>query len=159
MEKGQSESDKAECLSNPSPVERKRCGWKMNWIRGIYIGIGFISLLFAAIGAVLPLLPCVPFLMVSVFCFGKGSTKLKNWLMKTKLYQNHFKDFAEKREMSRITKIKVILSVTVMMLLGFVMMKKVPVGQFVLFIIWIFHILYFALGVKTKKNMGMEEAR
>lgn len=130
----------------------------MNWKRMIYLLMGLISLFFAGIGAVLPILPCFPFLMISVFCFGKSSKKLQDWLTDTRLYQNNFKDFAEKKEMTKKTKTRVILSVTAVMIPGFILMKNVPIGRFVLVIVWIFHILYFTCGVKTKKDGTLGKA-
>ena len=41
--------------------------------------------------------------------------------------------------------------VTVLMSVGFLLMDQVPVGRIVLTCVWVFHILYFMLGVKTIK--------
>ena len=51
--------------------------------------------------------------------------------------------------MTRKTKIKIMVTVTLLMSVGFVMMDQVPVGRIVLACVWVFHILYFMLGVKT----------
>lgn len=53
--------------------------------------------------------------------------------------------------MTRKTKIKIMVTVTLLMSVGFVMMDQVPVGRVILACVWIFHILYFMLGVKTLK--------
>ena len=50
------------------------------------------------------------------------------------------------------TKISVIATVTAVMLTGFIMMKRVPVGRICLAIVWICHIVYFVFGVKTLRN-------
>lgn len=41
------------------------------------------------------------------------------------------------------------VTVTVLMSAGFVMMHQVPVGRVVLGCVWLFHVLYFIFGVKT----------
>lgn len=51
--------------------------------------------------------------------------------------------------MTRATKLRVIITVTVLMSVGFIMMSRVPVGRIILACVWVFHILYFIFGVKT----------
>ncbi len=42
---------------------------------------GVVSLLLGLIGIVLPLLPTVPFLLLSAFCFARSSEWLHHWLI------------------------------------------------------------------------------
>ena len=51
--------------------------------------------------------------------------------------------------MTRKTKVKIMVTVTILMSIGFIMMHAVPVGRIVLGCVWVFHIAYFCLGVKT----------
>lgn len=48
-------------------------------------------------------------------------------------------------------KIRVMITVTLLMSIGFVMMDQVPVGRMVLGGVWLFHIFYFIFGVKTRR--------
>ena len=50
------------------------------------------------------------------------------------------------------TKISVIATVTAVMLTGFTMMKRVPVGRICLAVVWVCHVVYFLFGVKTISN-------
>jgi len=118
----------------------------------IYITIGCIGLALGAVGTVLPLLPTVPFLLLSAFCFGNSSKRLNNWFKNTKLYKNNLESFVRGREMTWKTKIKIMITVTVLMTIGFIMMKQVVAGRIVLGAVWVFHILYFVFGVKTIKK-------
>ena len=43
--------------------------------RTLLLGVGFVSLDFGMIGVVIPLLPTVPFLMLSAWCFARGSKR------------------------------------------------------------------------------------
>ena len=46
-------------------------------------------------------------------------------------------------------KIRVMVTVTVLMAVGFALMSRVPVGRAILAVVWVLHILYFVFGVKT----------
>ena len=78
--------------------------------------------------------------------------KLENWFRQTSLYQKHLEPFMDKKEMTRKAKLTVMLSMTIFMGIGFVMMEQVPVGRIILAAVWLFHILYFTLGIKTVKK-------
>lgn len=120
--------------------------------RGLWIGIALLMMGAGAVGVVLPILPTVPFLMAALYCFARGSHKLENWFRQTSLYQKHLEPFMDKKEMTRKAKLTVMLSMTIFMGIGFVMMEQVPVGRIILAAVWLFHILYFTLGIKTVKK-------
>ncbi|QLK86658.1 YbaN family protein [Staphylococcus sp. 17KM0847] len=73
------------------------------------IGIAFTLLGFA--GAVLPLLPTTPFLLVAVICFAKSSERLHGWLIKTTIYQAYVEDFRKYRGYTMRKKIQLLISV------------------------------------------------
>lgn len=113
----------------------------------LYIMIGCISLGLGIIGVILPILPTVPFVLLAAFCFARSSERLDGWFKNTKLYrENNIKSGMTKR-----AKLRIMCSVTLLMGIGFIMMglKDIVVGNIVLLIVWIFHMVYFTLGVKT----------
>lgn len=123
----------------------------MNLKKVFFVVLGCLSLGLGALGAVLPLLPAFPFLMLAAFCFAKSSEKLHGWFVSTKLYKKNLESFVQVKGMTVRTKIRIMLTVTFLMSIGFIMMHAVPVGRIVLGIVWLFHILYFIFGIKTLK--------
>ena len=117
----------------------------------IYIILGGLGLVLGAIGAVLPLLPSFPFLLMAAVCFGKSSERLHTWFIGTKLYKNNLEDFSNGRGMTWKTKIRIMITVTILMSIGFIMMSKVPVGRIILVGVWLFHIILFTFIIKTYK--------
>ena len=119
--------------------------------KALLVVVGCLSLALGAIGAVLPILPTVPFLMLSAFCFAKSSEKLHSWFISTKLYKKNLESFVKGEGMTVKTKVKIMSTVTILMVIGFIMMSRVPVGRVILAIVWVCHVVYFVFGVKTLK--------
>lgn len=117
----------------------------------VYMVVGCIGVGLGAVGVVLPILPTVPFLLLAAFCFARSSEKLNRWFAGTKLYQKNLESYVKGQGMTRGTKVRIMVTVTILMAIGFVMMHEVFVGRIVLFIVWLFHVLYFTMGVKTLK--------
>ena len=61
----------------------------------LYVILGCIGLALGAVGAVLPLLPAFPFLLLAAFCFAKSSEKLHRWFTGTKLYKNNLESYVK----------------------------------------------------------------
>lgn len=121
----------------------------MNIKRIALIVLGCLGLGLGALGAVLPLLPAFPFLLLAAFCFGKSSEKLHTWFVGTKLYKDNLESYLQGRGMTKKTKVRIMITVTLLMSIGFIMMHQVPAGRIVLGCVWAFHIIYFLFGVKT----------
>ena len=119
--------------------------------RILYIILGCVGVGLGAIGAVVPMLPAFPFLMLAAFCFARSSEKLDRWFKGTKLYQDNLADYVAGRGMTVKTKVRIMITVTLLMSIGFIMMglKGIVTGCIVLGCVWAFHIVYFIWGVKT----------
>lgn len=117
----------------------------------LYVILGCIGVVLGVVGAVVPMLPAFPFLMLAAFCFARSSEKLDRWFKNTKLYKNNLEDFVKGRGMTVKTKVRIMFTVTLLMSVGFTIMgiKGIMTGCIFLASIWVFHIIYFSWGVKT----------
>lgn len=118
----------------------------------LYITAGCISLFLGALGAVLPLLPAFPFLILTAVCFGKSSPRLSGWFVGTRLYKNNLESFRRGEGMTWRTKIRIMIAVTLTMSIGFIMMHEIMIGRIVLACVWVMHILIFCFKIKTLKR-------
>lgn len=120
----------------------------------LWIILGFIGVGLGAVGAVLPMLPAFPFLLLAAVSFAKSSEKLHTWFINTKLYKKNLESYVQGRGMTLATKIRIMITVTVLMAFSCVMMmlKAVYIPCIILGGVWLFHILYFIFGVTTLKE-------
>ena len=93
----------------------------------LYMVLGCIGVALGALGAVLPLLPAFPFLLLAAFCFARSSERLNRWFTGTKLYKNNLESYVNGRGMTRKTKVKIMVTVTLLMLVGFVKIGRAHV--------------------------------
>lgn len=117
--------------------------------KAILIAAGSISLVLGTAGIILPILPTVPFYLLTACCYAKSSEKLHSWFTGTKLYKNNLESYVKGEGMTVKSKVKIMAVVTALMTAGFVMMDEVPIARVILMVIWSVHALYFLLKVKT----------
>ena len=126
--------------------------------RLIYLILGCLCLGIGCVGIVLPILPTVPFFLLTVFFFANSSQKMHDWFVGTKMYKKHLESYVQKKGMTVQTKVGIIIPVTLLMGVGFTLMylKAVYIPCAILAVVWICHIIYFVFGVKTIPAAGKE---
>ncbi len=119
-------------------------------MRIIYLVLGFIFLGLGALGVALPVLPTTPFLLLAAFFFSRSSEKLDTWFKGTKLYKNNLETFANKKAMKKGEKIRIMITVTLVMAFAFIMMRNTDIGRIAISIVWVAHIIAFVFFIKTE---------
>ena len=117
----------------------------------IWITIGFVTMAIGGLGVVLPVLPTTPFLLVSSFCFAKGSKRFHNWFTGTQLYKKHLDSFVKDRSMTLKTKWCILLPASFMLIIAMIMMQNIYGRIFILILIG-FKYIYFFTKIQTKKE-------
>ena len=57
--------------------------------RPLYLAAGYLCLALGAIGALLPVVPTVPFVILAPYCFAHSSPKLEAWLLSNPAFGPH----------------------------------------------------------------------
>ncbi|NLB21167.1 MAG: DUF454 domain-containing protein [Clostridium sp.] len=117
-------------------------------LKYVYISLGFVFFALGAIGALVPVLPTTPFLLLASAFFAKGSDKYTIWFHSTKLYKNHLKTFYENRSMTRKTKIFLLTFATTMMFLSLLSLPNIY-GKISLALLIVYLHYYFHYRIKT----------
>jgi len=128
-------------------------------IRIIFIVLGCICFGLGTVGIFLPILPTTPFYIATLFFFTNSSKRLHDWFVGTKFYKKHLESFVQKRGMLLKTKISILITVTLLMGLGFFFMarKGIWIPCIILGVVWLCHMVYFIFRVKTIKPGEMPE--
>ena len=87
-------------------------------VNGICICLGILSLALGIVGAVLPVLPTTPFLILSAALFAKSSERFHTWLLSTKLYQRYIGDAVHKKQMTKKAKRNLLVTLGIIVAAG-----------------------------------------
>lgn len=126
--------------------------------KAFFIALGCVSLALGTIGIVLPILPTVPFYLLTAFCFANSSERLHDWFIHTTVYKKYIGSYFRRRGMTKKAKCLLIGTVTAIMMPGFILMDKVPVGRAIMLVVWVGHIFYFGFKVQTITQQEADEA-
>jgi len=92
-------------------------------LRGVWIIAGWSSFSLGVVGAFLPLLPTVPFMLLAAFCFTRGSERFHDWLLAHPRFGLAIRDWRREGAISRTGKraalIAIVLSMAIALAAGF----------------------------------------
>ena len=120
-------------------------------VRYVFLAIGAISFALGTAGIVLPLLPTVPFYMLTLFCLARGSERFHKMFLESSLYQKTVGAYERDKALTLRTKLSILLSVSTIMAIGAYFSQNIPVALIVMGLVWIGHVIALAFIVKTKK--------
>lgn len=123
----------------------------------LLIVTGLLSFVLGSVGAVLPILPTTPFLLLSGYCFARSSERFDQWLKQTKLYKFYCVDYVETRTIPRNKKWKIFINIIVLMSISIflapILAIKIMLGFLTVFItIFLFFVVPDKKGAKTTKQ-------
>jgi uncharacterized protein len=97
-----------------------------------YLSAGIVSVAFGTIGAFLPLLPTVPFLILAAFCFARSNPVWEQKLLNHPRYGATLRAWREKGVVGRRAKLAATGAFAVSSVLGFAMLSVpwsfIPLG-------------------------------
>ena len=122
-----------------------------------YITLGFLALGIGLIGVILPILPTTPFLLVTSFCFARGSERFHTWFTNSNIYKKHLESFFKERAMTLKQKVVLLSFVNFMLAFPLILVDVLPM-RITIIVLIIIKLYYFTFKVRTispeeKKDM------
>ncbi|MGL5439372.1 MAG: YbaN family protein [Filifactoraceae bacterium] len=118
----------------------------------VKLSIGFVALLFAAMGVFLPVWPTTPFVMLAIGCFS-STPKIQSKILKIKFFKEYYESYTNGKGINKLT-VKFSLAFLWIMLGFSAIMVNKPFLYVVLLTIGIvvsLHILWIAKSKEERK--------
>ncbi|MBH3021396.1 DUF454 family protein [Serratia ureilytica] len=77
--------------------------------RGLLIILGWLAVVLATLGVVLPLLPTTPFLLLAAWCFARSSPRFHHWLLYRSWFGSYLRHWQQHRALPPGAKWKAVL--------------------------------------------------
>lgn len=126
-----------------------------------YITLGFLALGIGLIGVILPILPTTPFLLVTSFCFARGSERFHTWFTNSNIYKKHLESFVKERAMTLKQKVVLLSFVNFMLAFPLILVDVLPmrITIIVLIIIKLYYFTFKVRAISPEERKDMEASK
>lgn len=73
-------------------------------VRWTFVILGWVFFILGIIGAVLPVMPTAPFILLAAACWARSSRRFHFWLINHRLFGKYVRDWEERRAVPRYAK-------------------------------------------------------
>jgi len=92
--------------------------------KALYIASGSVTFMLALIGIVVRGIPTTPLLLLTLYCYSKGSAKLDCWFRNSVFYKKFLKKYDQRKALTVKEKIATQVFAAAMMALSFVLIPN-----------------------------------
>ncbi|MDO4273144.1 MAG: YbaN family protein [Eubacteriales bacterium] len=121
----------------------------------ICVILGFLCFGIGAVGAVLPILPSTPFLLLAAALFAKGSMRFHKWFMGTVLYRKYIDKAVKNKAMGKKEKRNMLITLGVIFTVGIVFSPSF--AKVIIVVVAVFHFYYFIFRIRTLPDEAGEK--
>ena len=126
-------------------------------MRYVLIALGIVFTVIAFTGAVLPLLPTTPFLILAAICFTNSSRKFKIWLKSTQIYKNYVENFKKYKGYTMKEKIRILISLYIVVGFSIFMISNLYIRIGLMIMVVIQTIVLFTFVKTLPANFNQEK--
>jgi uncharacterized protein len=116
--------------------------------KALMFALGILAVGVGSIGAVLPILPTVPFLLIACVCFSKSSDS--KWFEQTKIYKKYLLPYLTKKGMTLKSKLTILIPVNILLAVSFIVYDNLVIRIIIVVVVIIK--LYVFVRMPTLKK-------
>lgn len=120
--------------------------------RMLLMSVGGLSFVLGSVGTLVPVLPTVPFYLLSAFCFARSSREMHRRFVNSALYRENVEPYLNGRGMPRRRKVRIMLLVTALAIPSIMASLGIPWLLLLLCTIWLVHAYVLLFRIKTAKE-------
>jgi uncharacterized membrane protein YbaN (DUF454 family) len=106
-------------------------GTSRPWLKNVLLALGFTNLALGIIGAMVPVMPLMVFLLAALWCFSRGSERFHTWLYSHRIFGTSLQLWSEHRVITMKGKIATIGGI--LLSIG-ILVALTPEGSTLLFV-------------------------
>lgn len=121
---------------------------------------GLLSVFVGTVGAFVPLLPTVPFLLLAAYLFAKSSPRLYNWLHTNRWFGKMLSDYTEGKGVPQSVKIFSILLLWLVVGYSILSVIELTLGKVIMFVVGIgvtIHLLMMKSYTKAEDEVHRQQ--
>ncbi|WP_180553046.1 YbaN family protein [Staphylococcus haemolyticus] len=126
-------------------------------MRYVLLALGIVFTVIAFTGAVLPLLPTTPFLILAAICFTNSSRKFKIWLESTQIYKNYVENLKKYKGYTMKEKIRILISLYIVVGFSIFMISNLYIRIGLMIMVVIQTIVLFTFVKTLPANFNQEK--
>ena len=109
----------------------------------------------------MPILPTTPFLLVTSFCFARGSERFHTWFTNSNIYKKHLESFVKERAMTLKQKVVLLSFVNFMLAFPLILVDVLPmrITIIVLIIIKLYYFTFKDRTISPEEKKDMEASK
>lgn len=123
----------------------------MPFTRLLLLLSGWIAVVLATLGVVLPLLPTTPFLLLAAWCFSRSSPRFHHWLLYRSWFGGYIRHWQEHRGLPRKAKRRAVIVILVTFAVSLWLVKLIYIRLLLLIILVC--LLIFMLRLPETEDM------
>ena len=109
--------------------------------KSLFILLGGLSFVLGTVGIFVPLLPTVPFYLLTAYLWLNSSDRLYNYFTQTRYYQTYVQKMLIEKKISKTGLVKMLTMVFIILLIPFILIDSLHV-RIILSIVFFAHVIF-----------------